>query len=117
MKTPIKEILKLVQDETDMEESVSLMADGPENTEEELSTSMKMLSFSAENAEEQKREAVQEKVYGYERLFLFTPEDTLKTIIEKIVASPDKRLLYIARGTAELKAVISITDIFTYVTK
>ncbi len=120
MKTPIKDILRLVQKEGDFDESMSGVQEVMELAEDDLSESMKMLSVSIENpndGEEFKHEFGPDRIYGFDRVFLYTPDDTLKAIIEKIVASPDKRLICLRKNTREVASVISITDIFTYVTR
>ena len=119
MKAPIKDILKLVQKEDDVDESMPGVQEAMERAEDDLSGSMKMLSLSNENLndpEESKHDFGPDRIFGFDRLFLYTPEDTLKSIVEKIVASPDKRLICLRKGTREVSSVISITDIFTYVT-
>lgn len=120
MKTPIREILKGVQEEGDIDESLSYLPEAMEGTEEDLSASMRGMSLSGEVSndilEELKHEQLHEKISGIDRLILYKPEETLKIIVEKIFASPDKRLIRIHRSTREILGVISVTNIFTYVT-
>jgi len=120
MKTPIKDVLKWVQEEGEIDESASFLPEAMEGTEEDLSASMRVMSISgdvpADIVEEFKHEFTHEKIYGIDRLIQYKPEETLKTIIEKIIASPDKRLICMKRSTREIAGVISVTNIFTYVT-
>ena len=119
MKSPIKDVLKGIQEEIDVDES-SYLPEAMEGTEEDLSASMRGMSISGEASndilEEMKHEQLHDKVSGIDRLILYKPEETLKAIVEKIIASPDKRLIYFKRSTREIMGVISVTNIFTYVT-
>ena len=118
MRTPIKDILKLVQSEGDVEESVSFLPEAMEGTEEDLSASMRGMSISGDVPIEVLEELKQpyDKIYGIDRLITYKPEETLKTIIEKIFAAPDKRLICMKKGSHDITGVISITNIFTYAT-
>ncbi len=120
MKTPIKDLLKFVQDEVEVDESMSLQADYMDGADEDLSASMRGMSISGEVPgdilEELKHEQGRERMYGLDRLIRYAPEESLKTIVEKIFAAKDKRLVYIKRYTHEIIGVISISNIFTYVT-
>ena len=51
------------------------------------------------------------------RLLPYKPEETLKTIIEKLFASSDKRLINMNAETKEIEGVISVNNIFVYATK
>ena len=118
MGTPIKEVLKWVQEEGDIDESLSYPQEAMEGTEEDLSTSMKGMSISGEVSneilEELKHEQFHERISGIDRLIIYKPEESLKTIIEKLFASPDKRLINIKRSTKEIVGVISVTNVFVY---
>ncbi len=118
MCTPIKEILKLVQKDGDFEELSSPLQEPMDVSGEELSERMMSMSIehSNEQLEEGKHDSPPERISGCDRLFLYTPDDSLKHIIEKIVAAPDKRLVQLRKGTKEVVGVLSITDILTYVT-
>jgi len=116
MKTPIKDILKLVQEEGDIDESISCAPEAMEGAEEDLSASMRNMSISGEIPTELLEEIKHEKVFGIDRLISYKPEETLKTIVEKIFASADKRLINIKRTTREIAGVISVTNIFSYIT-
>ncbi len=120
MKTPIKEVLKWIQEESEVDESLSYLPEAMEGTEEDLSMSMRGMSISGEVScdilEEMKHEQPHDKISGLDRLILYKPEESFKTIVEKIFASSDKRLIHIRRTSREIAGVISVTNIFTYVT-
>jgi len=119
MQTPIKEVLKWIQEEGDIDESLSYLPEAMEGTEEDLSVSIKGMSISGEVSndilEELKREQFHDKISGIDRLMFYKPEETLKTIIEKLFASPDKRLINIKRATREILGVISVSNVFVYI--
>eukprot|EP00826_Nyctotherus_ovalis_P008441 TRINITY_DN12187_c0_g1_i8.p1 TRINITY_DN12187_c0_g1~~TRINITY_DN12187_c0_g1_i8.p1 ORF type:complete len:107 (+),score=14.16 TRINITY_DN12187_c0_g1_i8:49-321(+) len=81
------------------------------------STSFRAVSISGEVSSDvmEKPEPQHDKVSGIDRLMFYKPEESLKTIIEKLFASPDKRLINIKRSTKEILGVISVTDVFVYV--
>jgi len=120
MRASIKDVLNWTQEEGDIDESLLLLSEAMEGTEDDLSTSMKGMSISGELSndilEEIKHEQLHDKISGIDRLILYKPEDTLKTIVEKLFAAPDKRLVNIRRGTREIIGVISVTNIFVYAT-
>jgi hypothetical protein len=120
MRAPIRDVLNWTQEEGDIDESMLVFPEGMEGTEEDLSTSMKGMSISGELSndilEELKHEQLHDRIFGIDRLILYKPEDTLKTIVEKLFAAPDKRLVNIKRGTREITGVISVTNIFVYAT-
>jgi hypothetical protein len=115
MRTPIKEVLKWIQEEGDIDESLSYLPEAMEITEEDLSASVKGMSISGEVSNDILEELKHDKISGIDRLIFYKPEETLKTIIEKLFASPDKRLINIKRATREIIGVISVSNVFVYV--
>lgn len=113
----MKDVLSWTQEEGDMDES---LPEAMEGMEDDLSASMRAISISGEVSsdvlEEYKQELFRNKISGIDRLILYKPEETLKTIVEKLFASPDKRLVNLRRGSLEIIGVISVTNIFVYAT-
>lgn len=119
MRTPIKEVLKWTQEEGDIDESLSYLPEAMEGTEDDLSENIKGMSISGEVSndilEELKHEQLHEKISGIDRLILYKPEESLKIIVEKLFASPDKRLVNIRSTTREIIGLISVSNVFVYV--
>ena len=57
-----------------------------------------------------------DKIMGIDRVFTYTDEESIKVIIEKLLAAPDKRLIQIDYRTLSVIKCISFTDLLNFVT-
>jgi predicted Ser/Thr protein kinase len=99
MGTPIKEVLKWVHKEKDLE--------GIPFAVEDISEGISRLIINERPHKETSRIG---------RLLPYKSEETLKTIIEKLFASSDKRLINMNAETREIEGMISMSNIFVYAT-
>ena len=97
MGAPIKEVLKWIQEEGEID-------DGSFSESKDLAEDLEKMSLSEKLG----------KFSGIDRLLFYKPEENFKIIVEKIFASYDKRLINLKIDTREIIGVISMTNIFFY---
>jgi hypothetical protein len=76
-------------------------------------------SKEKEKSEEKRSEMLEgemkERMYGMGRMLTYSPSDSIKLVIEKILASPDKRLIHMKKRNVE--GIISFTDVLHFILK
>ncbi len=108
------EIVKRVDGRSNPEESLEDCQEVRMEEEEDLNNTLNRMSLSKEERmdteEEKQKEGV---VFGLQNMMMFQPTDSIKLVIEKILASAGKRVIHISQKRAS--EIISFSDILQFI--
>ena len=76
---------------------------------------MRGISSQDEEAKVSMKGGTLKGVYGRERLMTYNEEDSLKVVIEKVISSPEHKLVLIEASTQRIRGIITLTDIVRFI--